>query len=216
MNGDLFAEIERRQWEERLGPGSVILRGFALDCAPALLAGIAAVTVRAPWRRMQTPGGFTMSVAMSNCGEFGWVSDASGYRYAAADPQSGAPWPALPPDFFALAEAAARQAGFPDFAPDACLINRYAPGARMSLHQDKDERDFAQPIVSVSLGLPAIFVFGGLRRTDKAQRLTLAHGDVLVWGGSDRLRYHGVLALKPGNHPLVGECRLNLTFRRAR
>lgn len=215
MTGDLFAEVDRRQWEERLGPGSVVLRGFALEVAPVLLAGVAAVTARAPWRRMQTPGGFTMSVAMSNCGDFGWVSDTAGYRYAAADPQSGEPWPAMPPGFRELATAAARQAGFPGFDPDACLINRYEAGARMSLHQDKDERDLAQPIVSVSLGLPATFLFGGLRRADPAQRLVLRHGDVLVWGGPDRLRYHGVLALKAGAQPLVGDCRFNLTFRRA-
>jgi alkylated DNA repair protein (DNA oxidative demethylase) len=216
MTADLFADVDRRQWQERLGPGSVILRGFALEAAPTLLAGISAVTAAAPFRRMQTPGGFTMSVAMSNCGDFGWVSDASGYRYAAADPQTGDPWPALPPGFRELAGEAARQAGFPDFVPDACLINRYDPGARMSLHQDKDERDLTQPIVSVSLGLPATFLFGGLRRAEPAQRLLLQHGDVLVWGGPDRLRYHGVLALKPGTHPAVGECRFNLTFRRAR
>lgn len=216
MTGDLFAEVDRRQWQERLGPGSVVLRGFALEEAPALLAGIAAVTARAPWRRMQTPGGFTMSVAMSNCGAFGWVSDTAGYRYTAADPQNGAPWPAMPPGFRELAGEAAQQAGFQGFAPDACLINRYEAGARMSLHQDKDERDLAQPIVSVSLGLPATFLFGGLRRAELAQRLVLQHGDVLVWGGPDRLRYHGVLALKAGVHPLVGDCRVNLTFRRAR
>lgn len=216
MTGDLFAAVDNRQWQERLGPGTVVLRGLALEHSPALLAGIAAVTASAPLRRMRTPGGFTMSVAMSNCGALGWVSDTDGYRYAAADPHTGEPWPALPPGFRELAEAAARQAGFPGFDPDACLINRYDPGARMSLHQDKDERDLTQPIVSVSLGLPATFQFGGFRRADPTQRLVLRHGDMLVWGGPDRLRYHGVLALRAGTHPELGDCRFNLTFRRAR
>jgi alkylated DNA repair protein (DNA oxidative demethylase) len=164
---------------------------------------------------METPGGFRMSVAMSNCGELGWVTDKSGYRYQAVDPNSAHPWPGMPTLFWQLATEAAAQAGFANFAPDACLINRYEPGARMSLHQDKDERDLTQPIVSISLGLPAIFQFGGLKRSDPVNRVTLTHGDVVAWGGADRLRYHGVLALKAGDHPLLGACRLNLTFRKA-
>ena len=156
-----------------------------------------------------------MSVAMSNCGELGWVSDKAGYRYQAVDPDSARPWPSLPTLFRQLATEAAAQAGFANFMPDACLINRYEPGARMSLHQDKDERDLTQPIVSISLGLPALFQFGGLKRSDPVNRVTLTHGDVVVWGGADRLRYHGVLALKTGDHPLLGACRLNLTFRKA-
>ena len=164
---------------------------------------------------METPGGFRMSVAMSNCGTLGWVADQTGYRYQAVDPESALPWPAMPALFQQLAADAAAQAGFANFAPDACLINRYEVGARMSLHQDKDERDLTQPIVSVSLGLPAVFQFGGLKRTDPVSRVTLTHGDVVVWGGVDRLRYHGVLAIKAGEHPLLGACRLNLTFRKA-
>ena len=181
-----------------------------------LLAEIEQIVAQAPFRHMETPGGFRMSVAMSNCGAFGWVTDPAGYRYQAVDPASGRPWPAMPPSFEQLAATAAAAAGFADFVPDACLINRYEIGARMSLHQDKDERDMTQPIVSVSLGLPATFQFGGLKRGDPVSRVVLTHGDVVAWGGVDRLRYHGVLALKAGEHPLTGGCRLNLTFRRAR
>lgn len=193
----------------------MLLRGFALTEAAAIFAEVARIAELAPFRRMQTPGGFRMSVAMSNCGRFGWITDESGYRYAAQDPDSERPWPPMPPLFAQFAARAAQAAGFPGFAPDACLINRYDPGARMSLHQDRDERDLGQPIVSVSLGLPAVFLFGGAKRADPAQRVPLTHGDVVVWGGLDRLRYHGVLAIKSGEHPLVGPCRINLTFRKA-
>jgi alkylated DNA repair protein (DNA oxidative demethylase) len=203
-------------WTERLGPGSLVLRGFAASEAETLYGEICKIVALAPFRQMLTPGGFRMSVAMSNCGTVGWVTDQSGYRYQPNDPESGQPWPPMPAIFSHLAEAAAAAAGFSGFAPDACLINRYQPGAKMSLHQDKDERDLTQPIVSVSLGLPAVFQFGGLQRSATATRVTLTHGDVVVWGGPDRLRYHGVLALKAGEHPGVGACRLNLTFRKAR
>lgn len=213
---DLLAKAEGTStWREQLGPGSVILRGFAVADNEALLAEIERIIALAPFRQMQTPGGFRMSVAMSNCGDFGWVTDASGYRYQTTDPDSGKHWPAMPAQFLQLATHAATQAGFADFIPNACLINRYQPGARMSLHQDKDERDLSQPIVSVSFGLPAIFQFGGLQRSERASRVMLTHGDVVVWGGPDRLRYHGVLALKEGQHPQLGACRLNLTFRKA-
>lgn len=215
MTGDLFGSIETARWAEHLGPGSVVLRGFALADAVAIHAAIERVVAVAPLRHMQTPGGFRMSVAMSNCGSYGWVTDPSGYRYSPTDPESGQPWPSLPELFARLAGAAAAEAGFPDFVPDACLINRYEPGARMSLHQDRDERDLGQPIVSVSLGLPAVFLFGGLKRSDTARRVPLTHGDVVVWGGTDRLRYHGVLAVKSGEHPLTGAGRFNLTFRKA-
>jgi len=170
---------------------------------------------RAPLRHMVTSRGFHMSVAMTNAGPRGWVSDRRGYRYSAVDPETQQPWPDLPAALRTLAQSAALAAGFPDFQPDACLINRYVPGARMSLHQDRDEADFSQPIVSVSLGLPATFQLGGLQRQDKTQRISLEHGDVLVWGGPARLRFHGVLPLKAGVHPLLGEQRINLTFRRA-
>jgi len=216
MNLDLLAGAGgSERWTERLGPGTVVLRGYALAEAEALQAAIAAVVAAAPLRRMTTPGGQSMSVAMSNCGPLGWVSDRAGYRYVASDPQSGRPWPPLPDFMRHLAGAAAAEAGFADFVPDACLINRYAVGARMGLHQDRDERDLAQPIVSLSLGLPAVFLLGGLTRSAPTQRVPLTHGDVLVWGGADRLRYHGVLAVKAGQHPLLGDCRLNLTFRKA-
>ena len=216
MTLDLLADAGGTQtWREQLGPGAVVLRGFALADAVALLDEIRQIVALAPFRHMVTPGNFRMSVAMSNCGDFGWVTDASGYRYQATDPDSKQAWPPLPEHFLQLAASAAAAAGFADFVPNACLINRYEPGARMALHQDKDERDLSQPIVSISLGLPAVFLFGGLRRAERASRITLSHGDVVVWGGADRLRYHGVLALKEGQHPLLGPCRLNLTLRKA-
>jgi DNA oxidative demethylase len=201
--------------KEDLAPGAFVLHGFALPSEPALLAALQDVTTRAPFRHMITPGGFRMSVAMTNCGSLGWVTDRTGYRYDAIDPDSGARWPAVPASFLTLAQSAAAEAGFSDFLPDACLINRYEPGAKLSLHQDKDERDFGAPIVSVSLGVPAVFLFGGLKRTDKTKRVPVTHGDVVVWGGPARLRYHGVMPLKPGQHRLFGEYRVNLTFRKA-
>lgn len=198
-----------------LAPGAVLLRGFAVDAAARLLAELQPVLEASPSRHLVTPGGYRMSVAMTNCGSLGWVSDRTGYRYAAVDPEHGMPWPAMPALFCDLAEASAAQAGFDGFVPDACLINRYDPGARLSLHQDRDEHDYRQPIVSVSLGLAAVFLFGGLARADKARRVTLLHGDVVVWGGPARLAHHGVLPLADGEHTATGRCRINLTFRKA-
>ena len=198
-----------------LGPGTAVLSGFALEAENELLASIKQVVQQSPFRNMTTPGGFRMSVAMSNCGPLGWVSDRTGYRYSAIDPETKHAWPDMPPAFCNLADTAAREAGFAGFVPDACLINRYEPGTKLSLHQDKDERDFTQPIVSVSLGLPATFLFGGLNRRDKTIRIPLVHGDVVVWGGPARLRYHGVAPLREGEHPLLGPIRCNLTFRKA-
>lgn len=203
------------QSELRLSGGAVLLHGYALPREAEILAGIAEVAAIAPFRHMVTPGGFEMSVAMTNCGTLGWTSDRRGYRYAPDDPLSGLPWPSMPATFSQLAAEAAEAAGFAHFRPDACLVNRYAPGTRLSLHQDKDERDLSQPIVSVSLGLPATFLFGGLQRSCKAQRLPLQHGDVVVWGGEDRLRFHGVMPLREGQHPALGNVRINLTFRKA-
>jgi DNA oxidative demethylase len=207
--GELFAPPA----QERLRDGVMLLRGLAND--PATLDAVRAVQAEAPPRRMSTPGGYTMSVAMTSCGALGWVTDRSGYRYDPIDPTTGRPWPAMPIALRALATRAASAAGFTGFAPDSCLINRYEPGARLSLHQDRNERDFAQPIVSVSLGLPAVFLLGGAKRTDPTQPIRLAHGDVIVFGGPARLVYHGVKPLKPGAHPLLGEARINLTFRTA-
>lgn len=198
-----------------IAPGAVLLPGAALGDVPALLTAIRSVLARAPWRQMLTRGGFRMSVAMSNCGALGWISDRRAYRYSPIDPDSGQPWPAMPAVLQDLATDSAARAGFAGFVPDACLINRYAPGARMALHQDRDEADFSQPIVSLSLGLPAVFLFGGLERSDKPGRIPLTHGDVLVWGGPARLRFHGVLPVSDGHHPATGACRLNLTFRKA-
>ncbi|CAB3835485.1 DNA oxidative demethylase AlkB [Achromobacter mucicolens] len=198
-----------------LGAQSVVLRGFALPAVDALLAGVDDVIAQAPFRHMETPGGYTMSVALTNCGELGWTTDARGYRYSRIDPVSGQPWPAMPRAFRQLAEDAAREAGFADFAPDACLVNRYAPGSRLSLHQDRNERDYGAPIVSVSLGMPAMFLFGGDDRADRAARVPLFHGDVVVWGGVDRLRFHGVMPLKDLPHPRLGSQRINFTIRKA-
>jgi alkylated DNA repair protein (DNA oxidative demethylase) len=194
----------------------VLLREFARPVDAELIADIGAVVAQAPFRHMVTPGGHQMSVAMTNCGNAGWVSDRTGYRYDAIDPESKQPWPAMPPVLRRLAADAADDAGFNGFAPEACLINRYVPGAKLSLHQDKDELDFAAPIVSVSLGLPAIFLFGGLKRADKTARYRVEHGDVVVWGGPSRLAYHGVAPLADGEHPVMGRQRINLTFRKVR
>jgi alkylated DNA repair protein (DNA oxidative demethylase) len=198
-----------------LAPGALVLRGFALAHEDAVVAALSQVVARAPLRQMITPGGFRMSVAMTNCGAIGWVSDASGYRYDSRDPDSGRSWPSMPPAFAELATSAAARAGFDGFVPDACLVNRYDPGARLTLHQDRNERDFGAPIVSVSLGLPAMFLFGGIRRAVRPLRVPLRHGDVVVWGGPARLRYHGVAAVRPGHHPRIGAHRINLTLRKA-
>lgn len=206
---------EKYHPEQDLGPGAKLLRAFAAPEAEAIISALRDIETQAPFRHMLTPGGFRMSVAMTNCGAWGWVTDRKGYRYDAVDPDTGSRWSSMPRIFSILASKAASEAGFASFEPDACLINRYEPGARMSLHQDKDEADFAQPIVSVSLGIPAIFLFGGFSRTDKPMRVNLFHGDVVVWGGPARLRYHGVLALKEAHHPLTGTHRINLTFRKA-
>jgi len=192
----------------------VLLRGFAAAEAPILLEAVEQIAAQAPFRHLITPGGYRMSVAMTNCGPLGWVSDRSGYRYDPADPDSGKPWPPMPEPFRRLAAAAASQDGFANYAPDACLINRYEPGSKLSMHIDKDERDPVAPIVSVSLGLPAVFLWGGKRRADRPRRIRLESGDVVVWGGPARFIYHGVAPLPDGVHPLTGRLRINLTFRK--
>jgi alkylated DNA repair protein (DNA oxidative demethylase) len=201
---------------ESLAQGALLLRSFAARQSEALVAALEEVTRRSPFRFMTTPGGYRMSVAMTNCGAAGWVTDRSGYRYDALDPATAACWPPMPRVFREVAAAAAAAAGFGRFAPDACLINRYEPGARLSLHQDKDELDLESPIVSISLGLPAVFLFGGDRRSDRPRRVPLAHGDVVVWGGPARLRFHGVMPLLEGDHPVLRKHRVNLSFRKAR
>lgn len=215
MNLDLFPEppAPRPAWS--FSPGAVLLGGFALDTAAALLDAMHAVIEQAPLRHMVTPGGRRLGVALSNCGPLGWISDHRGYRYGALDPVSGHAWPSMPRCFAELATRAAAAAGYDSFVPDACLINRYQPGTRLTLHQDKNERDFNQPIVSVSLGMPALFQFGGTERSDPAQRIPLAHGDVAVWGGPSRLNYHGIAPLKERPHAVLGAVRYNLTLRRA-
>jgi alkylated DNA repair protein (DNA oxidative demethylase) len=211
---DLFGDVPARP-DRELCPGAMLLPGFALASESALLAGIDAVVAQAPFRHLLTPGGLRMSVAMTNAGSLGWISDRRGYRYGPTDPDTGKPWPTMPQAFLQLATGAAAHAGFAGFEPDACLINRYEPGARLTLHQDRDEHDYGQPIVSVSLGVPATFLFGGTERSDQTMRIPLVHGDVVVWGGPARLRYHGVLPVKPAHHDAFGSCRINLTFRRA-
>lgn len=216
MIQDLFSNFPPDQTVEHLLDGAMVLRQFALCDAEALMEGVGAVTSEAPFRHMKTPGGHAMSAAMTCCGKLGWVTDSRGYRYQEVDPESRRAWPEMPAAFRELARSAAETAGFEGFEPDACLINRYQPGAKMGLHQDNDEQDFTQPIVSVSLGLPIVFQFGGLKRSERPIRVPLGHGDVVVWGGPARMRYHGVLTLKAGEHPLTGGYRYNLTFRRAR
>jgi alkylated DNA repair protein (DNA oxidative demethylase) len=217
LTADLFACFpQARASQEEMAEGAVLLRGFVRDSEAELIAELRKIVAAAPFRRMVTPGGHQMSVAMTNCGNAGWVTDSHGYRYSAVNPETGKPWPAMPTLLADLAGRAANRAGFAGFSPDVCLINRYVPGARMSLHQDRDELDFAAPIVSVSLGLPAIFLFGGLKRSDKPRRFRLDHGDVAVWGGASRLFFHGVAPLADGEHPLMGGQRLNLTFRKTR
>jgi DNA oxidative demethylase len=200
---------------EDLAAGAVVLRGFASADEIRLHECVRDVTAAAPFRNMVTPGGFRMSVAMSNCGQVGWITDRSGYRYDALDPLTGRPWPQMPQPLHVLAVRAARAAGYAAFQPDACLINRYECGTRLSLHQDRDERNLDAPVVSISLGLPATFLFGTDRRSDRPQRVRLASGDVVVWGGRARLAFHGVAPLADGQHPLTGPCRFNFTLRAA-
>jgi DNA oxidative demethylase len=212
---DLLSSLEPARAVERLSEAAVVLRGFARNIAAALVGEVDGITAVAPFRNMVTPGGFRMSVGMTNCGRAGWVTDRKGYRYEPLDPLTGKPWPAIPGSFRRLAASAAEAAGYPDFEPDACLINLYKPETRLSLHRDENERDLTAPIVSVSLGLPAIFLFGGNSRSDRPRRILLQSGDVVVWGGADRLVYHGVAPVAEGEDPLTGNRRINLTFRKA-
>jgi len=216
MNYNLFDSIaHEKTWTEKICKDAVVLRHFASPNAQALFSAIQNVTQKSPFRHMQTRGGYTMSVALSSCGKLGWVSDHAGYRYSQINPETGNNWPAMPTELFDLAQSAAAAAGYDNYQPDSCLINRYVVGARMSLHQDRNERDFNAPIVSLSLGLPSTFLFGGLQREDKIIKVPLAHGDVAVWGGESRLNFHGISPIKAGYHPLVGEQRINVTFRMA-
>lgn len=213
---DLFADSGNAVWQEAICPGAVVLRQFATDAAGEILGVLDELTASAPLRQMQTPGGGKMSAAISACGDYGWVSDRKGYRYAPLNPMNNQPWPDMPLLLRDLAVRAAEHAGYADYAPDVCLINCYETGAKMGLHQDKDELDFSAPIVSVSLGVPATFQFGGKQRTDKPVKIPLQHGDVVVWGGESRRNFHGVLTVRKAFHPLTASRRFNLTFRKAR
>jgi alkylated DNA repair protein (DNA oxidative demethylase) len=210
----LFSDTAFPSSAEPLEEGAVVLRAFAAPIAAELVEAVHHISNAAPFRNLVTPGGYTMSVAMTNCGRLGWVSDRSGYRYDPLDPSTGTPWPRMPDLFIDLATRAADTAGFPNYDPDACLINRYVAGAKLGLHQDRDEQDKWSPIVSVSLGLPAVFLWGGQKRSDHVRRLLVESGDVVVWGGPARFVYHGVAPLKAGEHPLTSDARINLTFRK--
>ncbi|MDI9280121.1 DNA oxidative demethylase AlkB [Pantoea sp. EABMAA-21] len=199
----------------QMSEGAVILKGFLLKHEQELLRNLERITDLSAFRHMVTPGGYRMSVAMTNCGPRGWVTDERGYRYSETDPETGHAWPEMPALYSQLARQAAAVAGYHDFCSDACLINRYIPGARLSLHQDKDEKNFTHPIVSFSLGLPATFDFGGRTRSAPVTPYLLEHGDVVVWGGPSRMFYHGIRTLKKGHHERMGSQRINLTFRRA-
>lgn len=216
MTSDLFADdTPLLGTAHALGDQAMVLRGLAVTMVEQLWPAVQDIAHQAPFRHMLTPGGQRMSVPLTNCGQLGWTSSRAGYRYSSHDPVNNRPWPALPEVFLQLAAAAAAAAGFQHFVPDACLINCYTPGTRLSLHQDRNESDFSQPIVSVSLGIPAMFLWGGLRRSDRTQRVPLFHGDVAVWGGVDRLRFHGVATIERAEHPLTGSQRINLTLRKA-
>ncbi|HET7204984.1 MAG TPA: DNA oxidative demethylase AlkB [Terriglobales bacterium] len=211
----LFPAEEPKLDAQGLSEGARLLKAFAIPDIPELKQALRGITKKAPFRNMVTPGGYRMSVAMTNCGQVGWITDRSGYRYEAIDPESGKPWPPMPHCFLDLAKRAATAAGFLSFLPDGCLINRYDPGTRLSLHQDRNEHDFRQPIVSVSLGLRAVFLWGGGKRSERPRRIRLESGDVVVWGGPARLNFHGVAPLAEGTDPVFGTCRINLTFRKA-
>lgn len=215
MTADLFDDLpDPNPQRVSLADGAMLLRGFAKEADSALIAAVHEVISQAPLRHLITPGGYRMSVSMTCCGCLGWVSDRSGYRYDPIDPASGQIWPSIPAALMEVATQAASHAGFENFAPDACLINCYEPGARLSLHQDRHERDAVAPIVSISLGLPAVFLFGGMHRSDRPQRYRLVHGDVAVWGGPARFAFHGIAPLADGHHPMLGRKRINVTFRK--
>lgn len=214
MNLELF-DTSTLEGAEALGVHACVLRGFALPFIDEVAPALQAIEAQAPFRHMLTPGGRAMSVALTNCGELGWISDRQGYRYSATNPVTKQVWPAMPAVFRQLAGQAAKEAGLGAFEPDACLINRYLPGSSMALHQDRNEKNLTEPIVSVSLGIPAVFLFGGHQRNDKARRIPLFHGDVVVWGGKDRMRFHGIMPIKPAEHRVFGTQRINFTFRRA-
>ena len=217
MNYDLFDTVhDGDTWTETICTDALVLRQFAASNMPEIVTAVAQVIKQSPFRHMQTAGGYTMSAALSSCGKVGWVSDHAGYRYSTIDPQTGLPWPEMPKALYNFAQKAAAEAGYEHFQPDACLINQYTVGAKMSLHQDSNEKNFNAPVVSISLGLPATFLFGGLQRSDKTTKVPLTHGDVVVWGGESRLNFHGINPIKAGCHPRLGERRINITFRVAR
>ncbi len=217
MTQDLFQTANNGEsWQENIRDDVVVLRQYANKQAAEILKEVELITAVAPFRKMKTPSGLSMSAELTSCGKYGWISDQQGYRYSKSDPLNNNAWPKLPELFFKFGREAAKKAGFSDFKPDVCMINRYAPASKMSLHQDRNERDFSEkaPIVSLSLGVPANFYFGGLERSDPTIKIPLIHGDVVVWGGKSRLCFHGVGVIKDDYHPMLGNFRINLTFRK--
>ncbi len=200
----------------QISPDAVLFKAALKPVASSLLEEIRTISGANPFRQRKTPGGQLMSAAMTNCGAWGWVTDADGYRYSDIEPETGRTWLPIPAVWIQWVNLFCQRAGLGTFNPDACLINRYAPGAGMGLHQDKDEKDLAIPIVSFSLGAPVLFRWGGLNRQEPVSEFLLEHGDVLVWGGADRMRFHGVKKLRRYQHPLTGHYRYNLTFRQSR
>ncbi|THJ30850.1 DNA oxidative demethylase AlkB [Lampropedia aestuarii] len=212
---DLFADSPEEQ-RVALGPQAVVLRQKASPLAAELVARIEDVLQHSPLYQMATPGGKPLSVRTTSCGTHGWSSDPTGYSYVRHHPLTDQAWPEIPAAWSALATEAAQEAGFAQFAPDTCLINQYGLDSKMALHQDRSEQDLRQPVVSISLGMSALFLWGGMQRSDKPAHVLLHHGDMVVWGGVDRLRFHGIKHLTGAPHPQLGAMRYNLTLRRAR
>jgi len=207
---NLFSQLVAEPTHEEIFPGAVLMRSLALPQDNEFFTAAEAIIAARPLHHTTTPSGLPMGVMVTDCGD----SRAFANRWDTANPERMRLWPPMPPLLRDFAIRCAVRSGFPQFRPDACHINRYQAGTKLGLHQDRHECDWTQPIVSLSFGLECIFLLGGLQRTDKPRRILLEHGDVIVWGGPSRMRFHGVQPLKPGHHPLTGPYRYNLTFRK--